>query len=90
MYSVLVLLIIITDNHAATYIDVVNVELTIKHLSGCDLNQIPLPPSLHRCYFIYSIALWLEKIDAINLTLLEETELPFLVLSALLLSISLL
>lgn len=42
---------------------------------------------LHRCFFICSIALWLEEVDADRLPWLEETQLPFLVLSALLFSI---
>lgn len=40
---------------------------------------------LCRCFFIYSTALWLEKIDAVKLLWLEKTQLPFLMLSAIIL-----
>lgn len=67
-------LLIITIKHISTLFDAANIYLQRKQLSGCDqaaLDDSVLLFSLRlcRCYFICSIALWLEKIDAINLTL---------------------
>lgn len=53
----------------------------------CFLNLLTHFYFLCRCFFICPIALWLEKINADKLLWLEETQLPFLVLSALLFSI---
>lgn len=67
--------------HWSCSLEMVCIKLAIYQVVVCFINSTPLFPvvvlscfqvdfySLCRCFFICSIALWLEKIDAVKLTL---------------------